>query len=213
MTAKYIFALLFFAFSVSMANGQTKIGAGGGFMTIKFDDFNQSSQNVAGMSLSTDNYDVPSVNCFVESKFGSRMSGLAKISYAKFREQFFNNTSLEFFDPPEMEFSLISTDLLMNMHLIQRAKKEHSLHQINFGFGGGVHRIFNFVSKSEFITIEGSFNEMNSWQLSLSWEVSIDIKNFRFSIMQSNGKLPWFDKGLIGTSNFYSFTGNYLFQL
>ena len=213
MNSKSNYTILLLTFLSLLAYGQTNIGAGGGFMTIKFDDFSRSSRNTAGISISEENYDVPSVNCFVESKMNPRVSGMAKISYAKFREQFFNNTPGEFSVPPEMEFSFISTDFLMNIHLLQRAKKEHGLHQINFGFGGGVHRIFNFVNKNEFITFQESFDEMNSWELSLSWEVSFDIKNFRFSILQSKGRLPWFDNGLIGHSNFYSFTGNYLFQL
>ena len=207
-----LFLYLFLFINIA-SFGQTKIGAGGGFMTIKFEDLNQISQNVGRISISKENYDVPSLNCFAESKFGNRVSGLAKISYAKFREQFINTAPIEFFNPPEMEFSLISTDFLLNMHVIQRDKKKHSLHQINFGIGGGFHRFFNFVDKSEFITTDDSINEMNSSELSLSWEVSFDIKNFRFSIMQSKGKLPWFDTGVIGKSNFYSFTGNYLFQL
>ena len=104
----------------------------------------------------------------------------------------------------------MSSNFMLSGHLLERDKKNNPLNQISIGLGGGIHRSFNFVEKSGFF----NFEEPSSWEFSLSWELSFDIKNFRVSILQSNGKMnAWGDDGVIKKSNFYSLSGSYIFEL
>lgn len=204
----FLFLLMNFA-----AYSQTTIGAGGGMMITSFDK-NQNLGNLNDdINLNTGFDYIPSLSCFVETEWNSRVSGILKIHYSKLKAEYSSNFIRFEISSIPLEFTQISAIPMINLKLLKRDKKKYFMHRINLGLGGGVNHYFNLIPENEFLFTADDFESTDSWEYSLNYEISIDIKNLRIGIHNSIGKANARSEGLIERSRFSTVTGSYILEL
>ncbi len=209
MNSKNLYAILLLTFLSLLAYGQSTIGAGGGVMLISL----EKNQNIRNEIVVNEGRSyIPSLNCLVETELNSIVSGILKINYSKLKAELLSPSVFEIGGVP-LEFTQISAIQMINLRLWKRDKKQYSVHRINFGLGGGLNHFFNLIPENNFFASQFEFEDTDSWEFSLNYELSIDIKNFRIGIHHSVGKLNAWREGLIDRSRFSTITGSYILEL